>query len=116
MLNEEESKKKLGNILTVLGIILYIICIINSLNGIMQILSNLLFLSGIYLNLGLMKFRKLFSNNKNSIGTILLCIGIFLVVVTFKKIGILFQLSGYFMVFKGFIVRLIKRNVYRLPK
>jgi len=68
-------------------------------------MSNLLFLIGLYLLLGLIQMTAIF--NKKIKGTVAYFVGFFLIIISFKVIGVIIQLYSIYEFFKTIAISLL---------
>lgn len=96
---------EIGTILLGLSGLFYIIGIFLFFDKAFLLMSNLLFLIGLYLLLGLVKMTSIF--NKKIKGTVAYFIGFFLIIIGFKVIGVLIQLYSIYEFFKTIAISLL---------
>jgi hypothetical protein len=114
MSGNEEGYRNLGTLLTIAGGLSFFSAILSGFNRRMTVASNLLIFAGVALVLGPQKFIQFLSNSKRIAGTLTFILGFVLVVFNRRFFGAICELIGIFILFGGFVPRILN-VLQRMP-
>lgn len=110
----EQNYKSLGTLLSVVGALSFISGILSGFNKRMLIVSNLLILIGVFLVLGLEKFKAFLMNKKRLPGSVIYALGLILLIANRNIIGGFLELIGFLSLFGGFLPKFMNM-LQKLP-
>ena len=110
--------KKIGIGLTAAGLLFTMLGVLLFFDGALLAVGNLLFLSGVFLILGLERTKNFFFQKSKLRGTAFFFAGILLVIFKWAKIGFAVELFGFMNLFGNFVphVILVARHTPGLSK
>ena len=107
MQDNETRFKNMGTLFTIAGGMSFLSSIFSGFKTRTLIVSDLLFFVGVFLILGPTKFLQFVISKKRMYGSITIFIGIVLVLFKRNVFGGIIQLLGIFLMFGGFLPKLI---------
>ncbi len=98
-----DDNKKIGMLLLGFSFICYTFGVLLFFKRSLLLLSNVLFLFGLYFFIGITGIIKFFTKKGKIQGTIVLCLGFVLLLIDLSFLGGLCQLIGFFIIFRSFL-------------